>query len=59
MSSVGRREASPRPQVQFAVNVGRGGSMCVEIATEREAEEIPSKNWRQAKETPVLREVVY
>jgi hypothetical protein len=33
--------------------------MCIKVATEREAEEIPSKNWRQAKEPPVLREVIF
>lgn len=54
MASVGRREAPPRPEVQFVVTVGGGWSMCIEIATKREAEEIPSNDWRHAKETPVL-----
>ena len=57
MSSVCRRKASPRAIVQIEVNIGRDGSMCIEIATEHEAEEVPSNNWRQAKEAPVLREV--
>ncbi len=43
--------------VQFVVDVGAGGSMRIEISTKYEAEEIPCKNWRQAEEAPVLREV--
>ena len=56
MTSVGGWEGPPRLTVQF---VGGGGSICIEIDTEREAEEIPRKNWGQAKDAPVLREVVF
>ena len=42
---------------RFVVDTCVGGSMCIEISTEHEAEEIPGKNWRQGKEAPVLREV--
>ena len=57
MFRVRRRETSS--SVQFAVNFGGGGSMCVKVATKCEAEDIPSKNRRQEEEAPVLREVVF